>query len=270
MRFATSTLLFLAACSGNGSSSSQSNHPTAPHAQETASPPTAAPEPAAAPVQVTFTTDDGVTIGATLHPGATPRAPAVVLVHQLGSTRAEWDPLVAQLSQRPALTLLAIDMRGHGESTHAANGRTLDFNQFGADDWRATAKDVRAAVDWLTHAAPVHPAKIAACGASIGSSAVIAAAADDPRIVAVVALSPGRAYHGFDAVTPATHLGDRPLFAIAAHDETDSIDMAGTLARLVPRGVSRDVDGNAHGVAMFTTDPQVLARVDDFLRTALR
>ena len=88
-------------------------------------------------------------------------------------------------------------------------------------------------------------------------------------ILAVVALSPGRAYHGFDAITPATHLGDRPLFALAAHDETDSVDMAQTLDRLATRGTSLVVDGSAHGVDIFETDPDAIERVCDFLRTAL-
>jgi pimeloyl-ACP methyl ester carboxylesterase len=218
---------------------------------------------------VTFETTDGVTISAVLRQGATTDAPAVILVHKLSSSHVEWDVLLARLTRAPALTTLAIDMRGHGASTHGSNGRTIDWNGMSDDDWRATALDVRAAVDWLATRAPVHPSRIAAVGASIGSSAVIAAAAEDPRVVAVVALSPGRAYHGFDAVTPATRLGDRPLFALAARDETDSVDMAQALDHIVPRGASLIVDGDAHGVDMFTTAPASADRVDDFLRTAL-
>src|SRR5438552_1717881 len=131
MRLALPAVLLLAACSGNVPASSGTSRAALPASAATTA--VSAARPPAPPAQVTFTTDDGVTIGATLHPGATPDAPAVVLVHQLGSTRAEWDPLVAQLSHPPALTLLAIDMRGHGESTHGPNGTTLDFNQFTPD-----------------------------------------------------------------------------------------------------------------------------------------
>ena len=62
----------------------------------------------------------------------------------------------------------------------------------------------------------MHPAHVAAVGASIGSSAVLAAAATEPRIEHIVALSPGRAYHGFDAITPAIGLGDRTFLAVVA------------------------------------------------------
>src|SRR5687767_13271715 len=81
--------------------------------------------PSGEPRRVTFVTSDGVTIGATLRPGGDRRAPAVILVHQLATDREEWAPVIAKLAEPPGLTVLAIDLRGHGESTAGPEGRVL-------------------------------------------------------------------------------------------------------------------------------------------------
>lgn len=231
----------------------------------------AAPPPAEelpAPRDVTFTTTDGVTIGGTLYRAARVDAPAVVLVHQVGSARTEWGPLVERLHVAPAFTTLAIDLRGHGTSTHATSG-TIDWQTMSDAQWAATALDVRAAVDYLaSQESGVAPASFAAVGSSIGASAVVAAAADDPRLANLVTLSPGRAYHGFDAITPAAQLDTRSIFAIASRDEEDSAATAQAYSRITGVPVMI-VDGDAHGVLIFGTTPSTLAETEDFLREHL-
>ncbi len=227
-----------------------------------------APEAPTESRDVTFVTTDGVTIAATLHRAPRVDAPAVIFVHQLGSTRAEWAPLIARLHAGAAFTTLAIDLRGHGASTRGPSGN-LDWQTFGTAQWAATRLDVLAALAYLTGPdSRVAPASIAAVGASIGCSAVIAAAAEEPRLGTLVTLSPGRAFHGFDAITPAIHLDDRAIFALASRDETDSVDTAQAYGRItgVPAYI---LDGDAHGVVMFGTAPETLDRIEDFLRERL-
>ena len=231
-------------------------------------PPTHVAEILPAPRDVTFRTSDGVTIGATLARAVSPDAPAVILVHQVGSTRAEWAPLLERLRVQRAFTTLAIDLRGHGASTEGPAG-PLDWRTFDDAQWASTRLDVLAAVAFLSASdSGVDPAALAAIGSSIGSSAVVAAAAEEPRLTALVTLSPGRAYHGFEAITPALALADRAVFAVVAHDETDSVDTAETYGRIthVPAMV---VDGSAHGVVLLTNGASVLDRVEDFLRQQL-
>ncbi len=237
----------------------------------------AEPEPTAAPAaldalpaprDVTFTTSDGVTIAGTIQRATRLDAPAIVLVHQLGSTRAEWASLLERLHAAPAFTTLAIDLRGHGASTRGASGN-LDWQSFDPAAWAATRLDVLAAVAFL--ASPesgVTPSSISAVGASIGCSAIVAAAAEEPRLQVMVTVSPGRAYHGFDAITPAMHMDDRAIFAIASRAETDSADTAAAYGR-VTRIEPMIVDGDAHGVVIFGTAPEALGRIEDFLRERL-
>lgn len=257
-------LLSLAACSGGSSShhASSGRHP----ATTTVTPPATPEAPPAR--DVTFTTTDGVTIAATLRPAPRVDAPAVILVHQVSSTRAEWAPLIARLEAEPAITTLAIDLRGHGASTHGASGN-LDWQTFDDAAWAATRLDVLAAVAFLMGPdSRVAPASLAAVGSSIGSSAVIAAAAEEPRLTTLVTLSPGRAYHGFDAITPAAQLATRAIFAVASQDETDSSETAQAYGRITgyPALI---VPGDAHGVLIFGGAPDALDQIDDFLRERL-
>jgi pimeloyl-ACP methyl ester carboxylesterase len=215
---------------------------------------------------VSFRTSDGVTIVGTLHPAAEPAAPAVVLVHQLSSDRAEWAPVVAELT---GITALAIDLRGHGESTAGPDG-PIAFASFSAEDWAALPLDVDAGLGFLRAHPALRPERIAVAGSSIGSSAAIVAAGRDPDVAAVVAISPGRAYHGIDALTPVPELGGRPLFAIAAEHELPAAEAAETMARLAPAGRVEIVTGSsAHGLALVAEEPALAGRIAAFLREGL-
>jgi dienelactone hydrolase len=224
--------------------------------------------PSAAAERVTFTTTDGVTLVATLRRGGEPEATAVVLVHQLSHDRSEWAPIVDRLARPPGLTTLALDMRGHGESTAGPDGRTLDWNGFDAAMWEATTLDVLAAVEYLAGHPRIEPARIVVVGSSIGGSAAIAAAAREPRIAAVAALSPGRAYHGFDAITPIPALGERPLLTVAAEEEAPAAETAAEMARIARAGRSRLYPGSAHGLAMLGDAPDLAGDLERFIREA--
>ncbi|NOY93222.1 MAG: alpha/beta hydrolase, partial [Deltaproteobacteria bacterium] len=221
--------------------------------------------PSGAPERVSFATEDGVTIVATLRRAPVRGAPAVVLVHQLSSNRSEWAPVVERLSAAPGLTTLSIDLRGHGESVVGPSG-PLDWHTFSPDDYRAMAKDVSAAVAYLRVNPGTTPSRIAVVGSSIGSSAALLAAAADPSIGAVALVSPGRAYRGIDAITPASRLGERPLLAIAAQGEAAAVQSAQDMARVARAGRYVASRGSTHGVGQFTDDPASLDALISFLR----
>lgn len=227
----------------------------------------AVPETPGDPVEVEFTTSDGFTIHGTLTPGLS-ASPAVVLVHQLGSTRAEWTTLIERLHVAPPITVLAIDLRGHGASMAGPDG-AIDVGQFDAAAWAATSNDVLGAVAHLrTNPNGLSPQRIGLVGASLGSTAAILAAASDPTLDTLVTLSPGRAYRGVDAITPAIGLGRRHLLSLAASGEADSVEASSAFVRITT-GEELVLDGNDHGVALLTAHPEAMTRVDAFLRSSL-
>jgi len=224
-----------------------------------------ADEPSLASERISFQTEDGVTIVATLRRAPVRGAAAVVLAHQLSSTRAEWDAVVERLSAPPGMTTLAIDLRGHGESTAGPDG-ALDWQSFEPSDYEAMAKDITAAVTFLRADERSRPNRVAVVGASIGSTAALLAAVADPSIGAVALVSPGRAYRGIDAITPASQLATRPLLTIAAQGETASVQAAQDMARVAPAGRYVASAGSTHGVRQFSESPASLDALVSFLR----
>lgn len=231
--------------------------PEEPTVQEAAEPP--------APRPVRFDAEDGLTVVGELRAAADPSAPLVVLVHQLSTNREEWAPLLERLADGPAMSTLAIDMRGHGESTHRGD-EEVSWQSFETEDWMRVPADIRAALDHVREQESLSPSQVVLVGSSIGSSAVIVAASEEPTVNAVVALSPGRAYRGVDALSPLPQLGDRPLLAVAARDEAAAAETAAQMAQIAGGGRSVIVNGDQHGVSMFSSDPSSLDAVVEFLR----
>lgn len=95
----------------------------------------------------------------TLRATVTGTGPTVLLLHAGGEHRGVWAPVAARLTTRTATRTMAVDLRGHGDSTGQAT--TL----------RALADDVSAMV-------AREPAPIVVVGASLGGLAAIAALAD--------------------------------------------------------------------------------------------
>lgn len=233
-------------------------------------PPEPAPEPAPElPLPearvVRVRADDGLELVGDLREGAGADAPLVILVHQLSTDRNEWEPLLRRLGGPPAMTTFAFDMRGHGESTQRRN-REVSFGDFETADWEKVAGDVLRVLAHLREAEELAPARVILVGSSIGSSAVILAASRDESIDAVVALSPGRAYRGVDALTPTAALGERSLLAVASREDPASAETAADMARIAGSGEALVVDGDRHGVGMFESAPESLERVAEFVR----
>lgn len=264
------TALFAASCTRSppGRRAQVEGAPPAPHPEPSVRPVLEDPPPPAppAPREVTFETEDGVTIAATLRPPRGTDEPLVILVHQLGSTRAEWAAVIERLDREPRIASLAIDLRGHGGSTMRRRGAPLDYHAFSRAEWAATEKDVRAAIRWASGPEGTVPERILAIGSSIGATAVIAAAAGEPMVRGVVAISPGRAYHGFDGITPALALSGRPLLAIVAAEDLDGVETARALGRIGGREPI-EIASAEHGVALLAGEP--LDQLETFVRTTL-
>lgn len=232
-----------------------------------------APPPVAPPrvprgEEVTFPATDGLVIHATLWQGARPDVPAIVLVHQLSRDRTEWRPLVARLLAPTALTVLALDLRGHGASTRRPDGGEIDWRSMTPADWVGVERDVAGALRFLESGAgrSLRPARLAIAGSSIGSSAAIRAAASDPRVAGVAALSPGRAYRGVDAISPLRTWGTRKLWVLATTRDRASAEATHDMLRVVRGSVGRLVEGEAHGLDMAGPVPGLYAELTAFLR----
>lgn len=86
-------------------------------------------------------------------------APAILMLHGNGSSRMAMTETAAWLNQQ-GYAVLAVDLRGHGQSTATAKS-------FGLHE----ADDARSALAWLRHANP--GARVGAIGFSLGGAAML-------------------------------------------------------------------------------------------------
>ncbi len=247
-------MLCVAACGGS-EPEGRTAAPTAPEA----SPALRRPQPLPEAQPFALTTPDGYRLHGDLWPGDM-RRPAIVLLHQLGSDRREWAPLVAKLHPLGA-PILAMDLRGHAQSALRA-GQLAHWRSFTEEDWAKLPDDLNRVLDELSARGA---RRFVLIGSSIGSSAALLTAAGRRDVAGVVALSPGRAYRGLDVLAPATELS-APLLAIAAEGEAPARETAEELARIAPAGQALIVHGSAHGVRMRAAAPDLDERIVAFVR----
>jgi len=207
--------------------------------------------------RITFLTDDGVTIvgdyqqgnGEGQHSGK-----AALFLHMMPATRQSWSALADRLAGDGFATL-AIDMRGHGESTAGPNGTVLDRNTFSDEQQQAKIRDVEASVRWLMEKG-FAPTKIAIVGASIGANLAIAYAGSNEGIPAVVALSPGLDYHGVATESAAAAMPrSQKLLLVASAEDEYALQSVRRLAQVKEDAeVQEQVDGG-HGSKMLEQIP---------------
>ena len=213
---------------------------------------------AAAPAQrVSFKTDDGVTVAATWYEPPTRPAPAVVYVHMLQKSQADWEGFAAQAAAE-GIGGLTIDLRGHGD--------TPGSNQ----DFAGMVKDVRAARQFLSARSDVTPGRVAIAGASIGATLAAQAAADDPSVASLALLSPSLDYRGLRLDGAVKKFGARPVLLVASDDDGYAVRSVRDLEKA--GGGIREaaiLSRAGHGTAMLSRDSDLPRRLLEWFRRTL-
>lgn len=210
-------------------------------------PPTVTPTDPNAPRPVELVASDGLTLrGAYFAPHA--NAPAVLLLHQLYTTRHSWDSLTLAFNSA-GYNVLAVDLRGYGQTRGAIN-------------WTQAQDDTTRWAAWLSQQPGVQ--SVALVGSSMGSSlAINGCAAFDPCRGAV-AISPGLTYFG---VSVEAALGDsiKVLAVYADHDRYPAEDMP-TLQELAgDRMTVITLSGRGHGVGLFREDTTLIPSIVEWV-----
>ncbi len=137
---------------------------------------------------VSFITKDSITISATFEMPKIKKQkhPAIILIHQGGSTRAEWkalklwNDLLAE-----GYAILAYDIRIHGASEKDEGDIYNLFN-----NPNRAPLDLLAAIDFLEQEQNIDANRIGIIGASIGANlACVASVSEDYNIKSIVSMS---------------------------------------------------------------------------------
>lgn len=212
------------------------------------------------PQRVTFRTDDGVTIAGTWYEPAYRPGPAVVLVHMLQRSKRDWEAMASRLAAA-GIGALAIDLRGHGDSSYRDTGDTSGYADM--------VQDVRAARRFLATRPDVIPGRIGIAGASIGANLAALAAADGV-FASMALLSPSLDYRGLRIETAVRKYGDRPLLLVSSDDDPYARRSALELQKM---GTSRELlslVGAGHGTNMLGRSYELPQALVEFFRRTLQ
>jgi pimeloyl-ACP methyl ester carboxylesterase len=188
----------------------------------------ASPAPAKAPVRylpgetVELRAVDGWTLKAQFSVGE-PGKPTIVLLHGTGQRKEDWKRLAFPLA-RAGYGVLAVDMRGHGESRTSPSGEVLNYKKLRvtptANDFADMSRDAEAAVAWLAGQG-VPEDSIGFVGAEVGGSVAVRYAAVHPKVPFVAMLSPGMRWQEVLTVNALRALKSHPIPLLLVYSEAD-------------------------------------------------
>jgi len=214
----------------------------------------AAPEPTplkpieGTPPDGTIITDDGHTIAYDMYENK--GKPGIILLHMLGRDRHDW-PSLARWLQNKGFAVVAIDFRGHGQSTG-------NRAQFSPADYNAMTNDVLAAKTALAlNGADV--SELFIIGASIGANVGLRYAAQDIDVAGAVLLSPGRNYQGVSIGDIST---TTPLLVAYSQADTQSANSIALIEDQNPQTQLHHYENAGHGTNLFQQQdlaPTILA-----------
>ncbi len=200
--------------------------------------------------------EDSLPLQATLFtPAGDQPAPAVLLLHMLGSSRAAWQASgLPQALADTGYVVLALDMRGHGASG-------------GTRDWSTIPGDLRLVLTYLAEHSAVASDRIAIVGASIGANLALATGAADEAVTTVILLSPGLDYRGVTTEDKLEAYGQRPLLIVASQEDSYAAQSSEALAEgALGQSELLMFDGAGHGTNMFDVQPDLVDTIVAWLQ----
>lgn len=214
--------------------------------------------------KIQLLTSDGVTLVGNYFSPSTPSSKAALCLHMMPATKDSWTPLAQQLTHT-GFHVLAIDERGHGESTQSSTG-VLDYKTFSDEDQQKKRLDVDAALAWLqsTGADLTHTCVV---GASIGANLSLDALVRFPQLKSAAALSPGLDFCGIKTDPLATRLSNHQSILLLASDNDpysyETIEQLHTL--LTTPHDTWKFQALGHGTNMLTKQPELVGKLAEWI-----
>jgi len=204
--------------------------------------------------KVTFKTRDGITITGNYFKPLRKQAPVFLLLHMMPATKESWNEF-ASIIQKNGYAALAIDLRGHGESTDR-NGIRLDYKEFKDEEHRSSMNDIASAKEFLAGQSDVDMSRIAIAGASIGANLALWQASIDKDVRLIMLLSPGLNYRGILADELAPGFKGH-VYILASEGDTKAAEGSRKLAGIFSGETKMEIlKGDLHGTNMF--NPEIM------------
>ena len=186
---------------------------------------------------VEFETSDGMNIAGDLYKGG---EKGIILLHMLSVTKLSWKDFAQELQEK-GYSVLAIDLRGHGQSD-------LDWKRFGDEDFNNMILDVGAAKDFLGKE------KNVVMGASIGANLAIKFVIE---VDGAVSLSPSFNYRGIQTKDDASNV-NKPVLIVVSDEDKQSVGDSRELSKLISGSKLQVYSGKGHGTNMLDREAKDL------------
>ncbi len=211
---------------------------------------------------ITLTTEDNVRISADYYPAS--GSQGALLLHMMPATKESWRGFAAKL-QRLGVKVLAIDLRGHGQSEGGPDG----FRSFSDVQHQESIADVAAGARYLAEQG-VAEKNLSVIGASIGANLALWYGAMHPAVSRIVLLSPGLNYRGIETLPLAGKLqASQRVFIAASRDDDGNADMARQIFEALPENTANRLviyRAAGHGTSMFGKEkPDLEEEILDWL-----
>lgn len=167
--------------------------------------------------ELKFPSSDSVTIYAYLY-HVSPDAPTIVLCHQAGSSKDEYNNIAPKLNEL-GYNCLAIDQRAGSNRLGGNNQTAVEAQNLGFEtDYLAAEKDVATAVEFANR---LYGRPVILLGSSYSASLALRVSGKNNKVLAVVAFSPGEYFVEFSPTfaADAAKRVDQPVFMTGSMTE---------------------------------------------------
>ncbi len=167
-----------------------------------------------------FTAKDGFNMTGNIYlPKVTAKGkkvPIVILLHAIGSSKENWDNLPNMILEK-GYACLALDLRGHGQSTLSKSLKQRSWMYFTTKDYAKYPSDVLFAIDAIKaeYSKKIDTNRIIFVGNNIGASTSVLAASKLNRcgspVKSIVMISPKITIKNLFMPIELVHFGNHPI-----------------------------------------------------------
>ena len=200
-------------------------------------------------------------------------AHGLLLLHMMPADRTSWKSFAEKMQSAPptggrsSWHVLAVDLRGHGESQGGPNG----YKSFSDAEHQASRYDVEAGVEFLKAKGV---SNLYLGGASIGANLALQYLSDPPaggpEVKAAFLLSPGLDYRGVKTEASASNLkSGQSVYYVASRDDSYSADTIQTLYDATPAGTAKETkffEKAGHGTTILEREPSFMDVITSWLK----
>jgi pimeloyl-ACP methyl ester carboxylesterase len=157
-----------------------------------------------------------------------PKYPLIILLHGINRDHTTWSDLPASLV-KAGYSVFALDLRGHGKSTHTARKNRVTWRLFEQEQWQLLPKDVDEVIKNFQKDEK-HPQidgrNVGLVGEKLGANVAVFTGRDmNEAVKAIVLISPGLDYKG---IIPSQAVIDYTNAALLITTQDDSYSYKST------------------------------------------